>query len=67
MIQRAHSACLQRRSMTFSFPPGLRKTVPQVSLNAIANLGYASTVPQRPAFSGDTLSDQRSWAHKFEP
>lgn len=32
------------------------KTVPEVSLNAIANLGYADCRFLRPVFSGDTLS-----------
>ncbi len=32
------------------------KTVPDISLNAVANLGYAECVFQRPVFSGDTLS-----------
>ncbi len=32
------------------------KTVPDISLNAIANLGYASCVFGAPVFAGDTLS-----------
>jgi 2-methylfumaryl-CoA hydratase len=32
------------------------KTVPDVSLNAVANLGYAECVFSNPVFSGDTLS-----------
>lgn len=32
------------------------KTVPDISLNAVANLGYAECTFHRPVFSGDTLS-----------
>ncbi|MGD1888467.1 MAG: MaoC family dehydratase [Cohaesibacteraceae bacterium] len=32
------------------------KTVPDISLNAVANLGYAEGVFHRPVYSGDTLS-----------
>ncbi|HUQ37613.1 MAG TPA: MaoC family dehydratase, partial [Aestuariivirga sp.] len=32
------------------------KTVPDISLNAIANLGYAECVFSTPVFAGDTLS-----------
>ena len=32
------------------------KTVPDVSLNAVANLGYADCRFSRPVFAGDTLS-----------
>ena len=32
------------------------KTVPDISLNAIANLGYAECVFSKPVYSGDTLS-----------
>jgi 2-methylfumaryl-CoA hydratase len=32
------------------------KTVPEISLNAIANLGYADCRFQKPVFAGDTLS-----------
>ena len=34
------------------------KTVPDVSLNAIANLGYAECVFSNPVYSGDTLSSR---------
>jgi 2-methylfumaryl-CoA hydratase len=34
------------------------KTVPDVSLNAVANLGYASCVFGAPVYAGDTLSAQ---------
>ena len=32
------------------------KTVPDISLNAIANLGYAECVFSTPVYAGDTLS-----------
>ena len=32
------------------------KTVPDISLNAIANLGYAECVFSKPVYAGDTLS-----------
>ena len=34
------------------------KTVPDISLNAIANLGYAECVFSNPVYSGDTLSSR---------
>ena len=34
------------------------KTVPDISLNAIANLGYAECVFSTPVYAGDTLSAQ---------
>ena len=34
------------------------KTVPDISLNAIANLGYAECVFLKAVYSGDTLSAQ---------
>ena len=34
------------------------KTVPDISLNAIANLGYAEGVFRRPVYSGDTLATE---------
>ena len=32
------------------------KTVPDISINAVANLGYAECLFQKPVFAGDTLS-----------
>ncbi|MGN6750729.1 MAG: MaoC family dehydratase [Xanthobacteraceae bacterium] len=34
------------------------KTVPDVSLNAVANLGYANCIFRKPVFPGDTLAAQ---------
>ena len=34
------------------------KTVPDVSLNAVANLGYANCLFRRPVYPGDTLIAQ---------
>ncbi|MEO0719782.1 MAG: MaoC family dehydratase, partial [Pseudomonadota bacterium] len=41
-----------------AFHVGFGKTVPDVSLNAVANLGYAECRFQRPVYAGDTISTQ---------
>ena len=41
-----------------AFHVGFGKTVPDVSLNAVANLGYAECPFQRPVYAGDTISTQ---------
>lgn len=41
-----------------AFHVAFGKTVPDVSLNAVANLGYAECRFHRPVFAGDTLSTQ---------
>ena len=60
-----HCAQTIAQNMGFSSPPidnflvfhiAFGKTVNDISLNAVANLGYAEVVFDRPCYAGDTLS-----------
>ena len=52
----ANAGCMQRRWMTgWFFHLVFGKTVPDISLNAVANLGYADGRFGVPVYPGDTL------------
>lgn len=60
----AHSACTAAKQLGYASRPlddllvfnvAFGKTVPDISLNAVANLGYAELRFLAPVFSGDTL------------
>lgn len=54
----AHAMGLREKSVDdlLAFHVAFGKTVPEVSLNAVANLGYADVRFLRPVYVGDTLS-----------
>lgn len=56
----AHAMGYQRRVVDdlLAFHIALGKTVPDISINAVANLGYAQVKFLRPIYAGDTLSSK---------
>jgi 2-methylfumaryl-CoA hydratase len=56
----AHAMGYQNRTIDdlLAFHIALGKTVPDISINAIANLGYAQVQFVRPIYAGDTISAQ---------
>jgi 2-methylfumaryl-CoA hydratase len=56
----AHSMGYQDKTVDdlLAFHIALGKTVPDISINAIANLGYAQVKFLRPIYAGDTLSSK---------
>ena len=55
-LRRRRSASTRPRSRTWSrFHIAFGKTVPDISLNAVANLGYAELRFHQPVVPGDTL------------